>query len=54
MKITNEYIEQLKSQRNLQSCVTNLAILARTIQELQNDMEEARLRLGMPDKEDEK
>jgi hypothetical protein len=50
MRITNEFIEKLKEQRNLQSIITNSSILARTIQELQADMAEAKLRLGMPDK----
>ena len=54
MKITSEFIQQLKEQRNLQSCINNLAILASCIRELQVEMDEAKLRLGMPDKADEK
>jgi hypothetical protein len=53
MEITDEFIERLKEQRNLQSCVTNAAILARTIQELQQDIDEIKLKLGIPRGNDE-
>ena len=41
MRINDEFIERLKEQRNLQSCVTNSAILARSIQQLQQGNEAA-------------
>jgi hypothetical protein len=50
MKITDEFIQKMQQQRNLQSCVTHAVILAQCVRELQADMAEAKLRLGMPDK----
>ena len=53
MRITSEFIQQLKEQRNLQSCINNSAILAQCIRELQGMMEAVKLRLGLPDKANE-
>lgn len=53
MKITDEFIEHLKQQRNLQSCVTHSAILARTLQELQQDIDEIQLKLGIAPRGDD-
>ena len=53
MKITDEFIKQLNGQRNLQSVITNSAIIARCIQELQQAVDEVKLKVGLPRGNDE-
>ena len=53
MKITDEFIKQLTQQRNLQSCITNTVVLARSIQKLQRNIDEIKLKIGIPRGNDE-
>lgn len=53
MKITDEFIERLKLQRNLQSVISNSVVLARTLQKLQKAVDEIQLKVGVPRGNDE-
>lgn len=53
MKIDQAFIDRLKEQRNLQSCVNNAAVLAQCIRELQRAVTELQLKVGIPRGADE-
>jgi hypothetical protein len=50
MKITDEFLEQVSMQRNLLSCIKNLVVLAKCIEELQGCIDELCLKTGLPRK----
>ena len=53
MRITDEFLEKLSLQRNLQSCVTNSFILGEAIRDLQEAVAQIQKHLGIEAKSDE-
>ena len=53
MKITNEFLEKMALQRNLQSAIIHNVILAECIRDLQKDIDQIKLKVGIPRSHDD-